>query len=105
MDVDPLFVQILEICKNGATKSKIVNDLAISHVALRKALAELVDKRFLQYIEPIFYNSQRVALSEKNTAIVTKIIQSVVLGIDRRLSIQGQNACYVCFHLQRLFKH
>jgi predicted transcriptional regulator len=49
---DPLIVQILELCKNGATKTKIVNDLAISHVQLRKALAELVDKRFLQYIEP-----------------------------------------------------
>jgi predicted transcriptional regulator len=48
---DPLIVQILELCKNGATKTKIVNDLAISHVQLRKALAELVDKRFLQYIE------------------------------------------------------
>jgi predicted transcriptional regulator len=27
-------------------------DLAISHVQLRKTLAELVDKRFLEYIEP-----------------------------------------------------
>jgi predicted transcriptional regulator len=48
---DPLMVKILELCKDGASKSKIVNNLAISHVRLRKSLAELVDKRFLQYIE------------------------------------------------------
>ena len=48
---DPLVVKILELCKKGASKSKIVNNLAISHVVLRKSLAELVDKRFLQYIE------------------------------------------------------
>jgi predicted transcriptional regulator len=48
---NPLMVKILELCKKGASKSKIVNNLAISHVVLRKSLAELVDKRFLQYIE------------------------------------------------------
>jgi predicted transcriptional regulator len=47
---DPLMVKILELSKDGASKSKIVNNLAISHVRLRKSLGR-VDKRFLQYIE------------------------------------------------------
>ena len=48
---DPLMVNILELCKKDASKSMIVNNLEISHVVLRKSLAELVDKRFLQYLE------------------------------------------------------
>jgi len=47
-----IVVKILELSKEGSTKVKMMSDLAISHVQLRKTLAELVDKRLLKYIEP-----------------------------------------------------
>jgi predicted transcriptional regulator len=47
-----IVVKILELFKVGSTMMKLKNDLAISHVQLRKTLAELVDMRFLEYIEP-----------------------------------------------------
>ncbi len=47
-----IVVKILELSKEGSTKVKKMNDLFISHVQLRKTLAELVDKRLLKYIEP-----------------------------------------------------
>ncbi|MDQ5868211.1 MAG: winged helix-turn-helix domain-containing protein [Thermoproteota archaeon] len=47
-----IVVKILELSKEGSTKVKKMNDLVISHVQLRKTLAELVDKRLLKYIEP-----------------------------------------------------
>ena len=47
-----IVVKILELSKEGSTKAKKMNDLVISHVQLRKTLAELVDKRLLKYIEP-----------------------------------------------------
>lgn len=47
-----IVVKRLELSKEGSTKVKMMNDLVISHVQLRKTLAELVDKRLLKYIEP-----------------------------------------------------
>jgi predicted transcriptional regulator len=45
-------VQLLKLSKNGTTKAKMKNSLSISPTELRKILAELVDKGFLQFIEP-----------------------------------------------------
>jgi predicted transcriptional regulator len=46
-----IIVHILELSKNGSTKSMMRTDLSISPAQLRKTLAELVDKGFLQLIE------------------------------------------------------
>ena len=43
--------QLLELSKSGTTKAKMKSSLSISNTQLRKILAELVDKRFLQFIE------------------------------------------------------
>ncbi|MBD0359217.1 MAG: hypothetical protein ICV56_00705 [Nitrososphaeraceae archaeon] len=45
-------VQLLELSKSGTTKAKMKSSLSISNTQLRKILAELVDKSFLQFIEP-----------------------------------------------------
>jgi predicted transcriptional regulator len=47
-----VIVQILDICKNGATKSAITHKLSLSNSQLRRISAELVDKGFLQFSEP-----------------------------------------------------
>ena len=44
--------QLLELSKSGTTKAKMKSSLSISNTQLRKILAELVDKGFLQFIEP-----------------------------------------------------
>jgi predicted transcriptional regulator len=50
-----MIVQILDICKDGATKSEIMHKLSLSNSQLRRISAELVDKRFLQFREPRTY--------------------------------------------------
>jgi predicted transcriptional regulator len=47
-----VIVQILDICKNGVTKSVIMHKLSLSNSQLRRISAELVDKGFLQFSEP-----------------------------------------------------
>ena len=41
-----IVIKILELCKEGSTKIKLRNDLAISHVQLRKTLAEFLTSAF-----------------------------------------------------------
>lgn len=50
-----VIVQILDICKDGATKSSIKHKLSLSNSQLRRISAELVDKGFLQFSEPGIY--------------------------------------------------
>jgi predicted transcriptional regulator len=45
-------VQLLELSKSGTTKAKMKSNLSISNTQLREILSELVDKGFLQFIEP-----------------------------------------------------
>ena len=47
---EDIIVQLLELSKNGTTKAKMKSTLFVSHSQLRKILAELVDKRFLQFV-------------------------------------------------------
>ena len=47
-----VIVQILDICKNGVTKSVIMHKLSLSNSQLGRISAELVDKGFLQFSEP-----------------------------------------------------
>ena len=49
---EDISVQLLELSKSGTTKAKMKSSLSISNTQLRKILAELVDKGFLQFIEP-----------------------------------------------------
>jgi predicted transcriptional regulator len=49
---EDISVQLLELSKSGTTKAKMKSRLSISNTQLRKILAELVDKGFLQFIEP-----------------------------------------------------
>ncbi len=49
---DDTSAQLLELSKSGTTKAKMKSSLSISNTQLRKILAELVDKGFLQFIEP-----------------------------------------------------
>jgi predicted transcriptional regulator len=50
-----MIVQILDVCKDGATKSAIMHKLSLSNSQLRRISAELVDKGFLQFREPGIY--------------------------------------------------
>lgn len=50
-----MIVHILNICKDGATKSAIMRRLSLSNSQLRRISAELVDKGFLQFREPDIY--------------------------------------------------
>lgn len=50
-----MIVHILNICKDGATKSAIMRRLSLSNSQLRRISAELVDKGFLQFREPDKY--------------------------------------------------
>ena len=52
-----MIVQILDVCKDGATKSAIMHKLSLSNSQLRRISAELVDKGFLQFREPDIYYS------------------------------------------------
>ena len=49
--IEDISVQLLELSKSGTTKAKMKSSLSVS-TQLRKILAELVDKGFLQFIEP-----------------------------------------------------
>ena len=49
---DDTSAQLLELSKSGTIKAKMKSSLSISNTQLRKILAELVDKGFLQFIEP-----------------------------------------------------
>ena len=46
-----IIADILEICKNGYKKDKIIEETHLSHDQLRRITAEMVDKEFLHYIE------------------------------------------------------
>ncbi|HEX5978056.1 MAG TPA: winged helix-turn-helix domain-containing protein [Nitrososphaeraceae archaeon] len=48
---EDIIVQLLELSKSRTTKAKMKSSLSVSHSQLRKILAELVDKSFLQFIE------------------------------------------------------
>ena len=50
--IEDISVQLLELSKSGTTKAKMKSSLSVSNTQLRKILAELVDKGFLQVIEP-----------------------------------------------------
>lgn len=45
-----VIVQILDICKNGVTKSVIMHKLSLSNSQLRRISAELVDKGFCSLV-------------------------------------------------------
>jgi predicted transcriptional regulator len=49
---EDIIVQLLELSKSGTTKAKMKSTLSVSHSQLRKILAEVVDRRFLQFVEP-----------------------------------------------------
>jgi predicted transcriptional regulator len=61
-----IIVQLLELSKSGATKAKMKNTLSVSHSQLRKILAEVVDKRFLQFVEPhrLFITTHKGLISQ-----------------------------------------
>lgn len=46
-----IVLEILEASKNGITNGDIMNKFQLSHVQLRRCLAELIDKRLLYYDE------------------------------------------------------
>ena len=50
--IEDISVQLLELSKSGTTKAKMKSSLSVSNTQLRKILAELVDKGFVQFIEP-----------------------------------------------------
>jgi predicted transcriptional regulator len=44
-------LEILEAARTGITNREIMNKFQLSHVQLRRCLAELIDKRLLHYDE------------------------------------------------------
>lgn len=62
-------LEILEASKKGITKREITNKLsALSHVQLRRCLAELIDKRLLHYdeLQSIYNTTDRGLVLIKN---------------------------------------
>jgi predicted transcriptional regulator len=62
-------LEILEASKNGITKREITNKLStLSHVQLRRCLAELIDKRLLHYdeLQSIYNTTDRGLVLIKN---------------------------------------
>ena len=47
---EAIMSQILEISKHGATETKLVDNLPLTSRRLRRIVAELVDRGFLQFI-------------------------------------------------------
>jgi predicted transcriptional regulator len=62
-------LEILEASKNGITKREIIDKLStLSHVQLRRCLAELIDKRLLHYdeLQSIYNTTDRGLILIKN---------------------------------------
>lgn len=46
-----LFVDILNLCVNGATKRQMLNEISpLTHEQLRRITTELVDKELIRYV-------------------------------------------------------
>jgi predicted transcriptional regulator len=45
-----IMAKMLEVCKNGATKTKLIHELSMTYRRVRRIMAELVDRRFLRFI-------------------------------------------------------
>jgi len=48
---DTIMANILELCKNGSTKDKIIDQTNLSHEQLRRITAQMLDRELLHYIE------------------------------------------------------
>lgn len=62
-------LEILEVSKKGITKREIIDKLStLSHVQLRRCLAELIDKRLLHYdeLQSIYNTTDRGLILIKN---------------------------------------
>ncbi|HYZ50179.1 MAG TPA: winged helix-turn-helix domain-containing protein [Nitrososphaeraceae archaeon] len=46
-----IITEILNICTDGCTEQKIMEQMQLSHDQLRRIMAEIVDNEFLHYIE------------------------------------------------------
>jgi predicted transcriptional regulator len=46
-----IVANILEVCRNGCTKDRIIQETHLSHDQLRRITAEIVDRELLHYIE------------------------------------------------------
>ena len=74
-----IIIRLLESSRNGSTKAKMINDLTISRVQLRKILAELVDRDFLRFITP----QQLYITTHKGLKFLSKIdmSQKLIAGL------------------------
>ena len=48
---DTVMANILEVCKNGCTEQKMIDETGLYHDQLRRITAELVDKELPHYNE------------------------------------------------------
>ena len=48
---DTIMANILELCKNGCTKDKIIDQTNLSHEQLRRITAQMIDRELLHYME------------------------------------------------------
>jgi predicted transcriptional regulator len=46
-----IITEILNICTDGCTQPKIIEQTHLSHDQLRRIMAEIVDEKLLHYIE------------------------------------------------------
>jgi predicted transcriptional regulator len=61
-------LEILETSRNGITNREIMNKFQLSHVQLRRCLAELIDKRLLHYdeVQHVYNTTDRGIIYIKN---------------------------------------
>jgi predicted transcriptional regulator len=61
-------LEILEASRNGITNREIMNKFQLSHVQLRRCLAELIDKRLLHYdeLQHLYITTDRGIIYIKN---------------------------------------
>ena len=99
-----IVLKILEASKNGITNRQIMNKFQLSHVQLRRCLAELIDKRLLHYddLQHVYNTTDRGIIYIKNIqesmwmdwkAIIDKIYHStyqpIVVGLNRIVNHGG----------------
>lgn len=82
-----ILANILEICKDGCTKDKIIQETQLSHDQIRRIMAEMVDRELLHYIEA----SSGYITTDKGYIFLNRRQQVKTLQNNRKLGDDDNN--------------
>ena len=89
-----IIANILETCRNGCTKYKIIQETHVSHDQIRRITAEMVDRELLHYIGGVACILQRTKGTNFSTEgsnqtrsgiVLRRLIKSLRLNRRRRI--------------------